>query len=151
MEFNWKRKSRHTASSALSLVLMQYKQYNLLHVRATLRHAMNRLLNTVLKILSINFRHFARDVTATIATGKAKKLVSCVYFLIVHNYHILETQPTLCSVTLILLTWRIGRVPNNASKWQMGFNSAFKGLIFHELSLERWDKVWFQFSTTMPK
>jgi hypothetical protein len=29
----------------------------------------------------------------------------------------------------ILLTWRIWWAPNNASKWQMGFNSVFKGLI----------------------
>jgi len=43
--------------------------------------------------------------------------------------------PTLCSrwfyftaLTLILLTWRIWWAPNNASEWQMGFNSAFKGL-----------------------
>jgi len=28
----------------------------------------------------------------------------------------------------IPLTWRIRWAPNNASKWQMGFNSAFKGL-----------------------
>ena len=27
--------------------------------------------------------------------------------------------------TLILLTWRIWWAPNNASSWQMGFNSAF--------------------------
>jgi len=33
------------------------------------------------------------------------------------------------TLTLILLMWNIGRAPNNASKWQMGFNSAFKGLI----------------------
>jgi len=25
--------------------------------------------------------------------------------------------------------WNIGCAPNNVSKWQMGFNSAFKGLI----------------------
>jgi len=31
-------------------------------------------------------------------------------------------------LTLILLTWRKLWTPNNASKWQMGFNSAFKGL-----------------------
>ena len=31
--------------------------------------------------------------------------------------------------TLILLTWRILWVPNNASRWQMGFNSAFKVVI----------------------
>jgi hypothetical protein len=32
-------------------------------------------------------------------------------------------------LTLYLLTWKIWWAPNNASKWQMGFNSAFKGLI----------------------
>jgi len=31
-------------------------------------------------------------------------------------------------LTLILLTWRMWWAPNNASTWQMGFNSAFKGL-----------------------
>jgi len=33
------------------------------------------------------------------------------------------------TLTLILLTWRIWWASNNASRWQMGFNSAFKGLI----------------------
>jgi hypothetical protein len=32
-------------------------------------------------------------------------------------------------LTLILLTWTIWPAPTNASKWRMGFNSAFKGLI----------------------
>ena len=32
-------------------------------------------------------------------------------------------------LTLILLKWRKWWTPNNASKWQMGFNSAFKGLM----------------------
>jgi len=31
-------------------------------------------------------------------------------------------------LTLTLLTCRIWWAPNNASKWQVGFNSAFKGL-----------------------
>jgi len=31
-------------------------------------------------------------------------------------------------LTLILLTWRICWAPNNVSKWQVGFNSASKGL-----------------------
>ena len=31
-------------------------------------------------------------------------------------------------LTLILLTWRIWWAPNNASKWEKGFNSAFKEL-----------------------
>ena len=30
-------------------------------------------------------------------------------------------------LTLILLTWKIWWAPNNASRWQMGFNSAFEG------------------------
>ena len=33
------------------------------------------------------------------------------------------------SLTLNLLTTTIVAPPSNASKWQMGFNSAFKGLI----------------------
>jgi hypothetical protein len=31
-------------------------------------------------------------------------------------------------LTLILLTWRIWWAPNNTNRWQMGFNSEFKGL-----------------------
>ena len=34
-------------------------------------------------------------------------------------------------LTLNLLTTTIVALPSNASKWQMGFNSAFKGLIQH--------------------
>jgi hypothetical protein len=34
----------------------------------------------------------------------------------------------LVTLTLILLMWRIWWAPHNASKWQIGFNSAFKGL-----------------------
>ena len=32
-------------------------------------------------------------------------------------------------LNLILLTWTTWRAPTNVSKWRMGFNSAFKGLI----------------------
>jgi len=31
-------------------------------------------------------------------------------------------------LTLILGMWRIWWAPNNASKWQMGINSGFKGI-----------------------
>ena len=34
-------------------------------------------------------------------------------------------------LTLILLTWRIWWASDNASSWQVGFNSAFKGLIYY--------------------
>jgi hypothetical protein len=36
---------------------------------------------------------------------------------------------TRAMLTLILPTWRKGWASNNASNWQVGFNSAFKGLI----------------------
>jgi hypothetical protein len=41
-----------------------------------------------------------------------------------------NTLPHRNYLTLILLTWRKWWASNNASKWQMGFNSAFKGLIY---------------------
>jgi len=31
-----------------------------------------------------------------------------------------------CNLTLKPLTWKMWLAPNNASRWQMGFNSAFK-------------------------
>ena len=42
-------------------------------------------------------------------------------------------------LTFILLTWRIWWAPNNVSKWQMGFNSAFKGLRL--LSYQTWRHI----------
>ena len=39
-----------------------------------------------------------------------------------------RTSVTTGILTLTLLTWRIWWAPNNASRWQMLFNSAFKGL-----------------------
>ena len=42
------------------------------------------------------------------------------------SWFLIDNIPQL---TLILLTWRIWWAPNNASKWQMGINSAFRRLI----------------------
>ena len=61
----------------------------------------------------------------------------CVIWLdsiLLTNTVALETfiTQTVCyslRLTLILLTWTKWRAPTNASKWRMGFNSAFKGLI----------------------
>ena len=38
-------------------------------------------------------------------------------------------------LTLILLTWRLWWAPNNASRWQIGFNLAFK--VLKKLPLQR--------------
>jgi hypothetical protein len=50
---------------------------------------------------------------------------------------IILINPLKAELTLVLLTWRIWWAPNNASRWQMGFNLAFKGLnpICHLLTL----------------
>jgi hypothetical protein len=42
-------------------------------------------------------------------------------------------------LTLILVTWKVRWVPNNASRWQMGFNSGFKGLNICKLF---WCSTW---------
>jgi hypothetical protein len=42
------------------------------------------------------------------------------------------SNKTDCILTLTPLTWKTWRAPNNASRWQTGFNSAFKGLIYIE-------------------
>jgi hypothetical protein len=49
-------------------------------------------------------------------------------------------------LTLILLTWRIWWAPNNANKWQMGFNRVFKVLIlctFRAVDNELVYKSWY--------
>jgi hypothetical protein len=49
-----------------------------------------------------------------------------------------------CDLTLILLTWRIWWAPNNVSRWQMGFNSAFKGLTlyFGQCTIIRYTRIY---------
>ena len=49
-------------------------------------------------------------------------------------------RPTVI-LTLILLTWRIWWAPNNASRWQMGFNSASKELIIKYMGLDSLDWI----------
>ena len=44
-------------------------------------------------------------------------------------------------LTLNLLTTTIVAPPSNASKWQMGFNSAFEGLICHKEEEEEYEEV----------
>jgi len=49
----------------------------------------------------------------------------CSIYIYVYDINSLRVN----DLTLILLMWRKWWTPNNASKWQMGFNSAFKGLM----------------------
>ena len=45
-----------------------------------------------------------------------------------HNYIQSLYFKVINHLTFILLTWRIRWAPNNASRWKMGFNSAFNVL-----------------------
>jgi len=49
-------------------------------------------------------------------------------------------------LTLILLTWRKWCAPNNASKHQMGFNSAFEGLMGSVTTYHRIISCYFIFN-----
>jgi hypothetical protein len=65
-------------------------------------------------------------------------------FLDIHNIHVMRESlrklkgkcetvvqsGSMWQLSLILLTQRIWQAPNNASKWQMGFHSAFKRVNF---------------------
>ena len=54
---------------------------------------------------------------------------SCHHAAVLHtSLSAVPTRVTQMNLTLTLLTWTIWRAHSNASKWRMGFNSAFKGL-----------------------
>jgi len=55
-----------------------------------------------------------------------KRVFHIIFLFTYHRCHVISKF--YISLTHILLTWRIWRAPNNASRWQMGFNSAFKWL-----------------------
>ena len=52
----------------------------------------------------------------------------CSWNLIFEDFSKISPENSSCILTLNLLTTTIVAPPSNASKWQMGFNSAFKGL-----------------------
>ena len=63
----------------------------------------------------------------TLRIGAPYILYIChIYMYVIYIYDISSLRVN--DLTLILLTWRKWWAPNNASKWQMGFNSGFKGL-----------------------
>jgi hypothetical protein len=62
-----------------------------------------------------------------VLTTPHRKNVSC-YKMFTDKTSDLDWVLCTCILTLTLLTWRIWWSPNNAIRWQMGFNSAFKGL-----------------------
>jgi hypothetical protein len=72
--------------------------------------------------------------------------LKCIFCIISHC--ITPVSISGLSLTLYLLTWRIWWAPNNASKGQVGFNSAFKGLnMWSERFCFSAQKRWLSFGT----
>jgi len=69
------------------------------------------IVSTTFDVTFLILRRTERDMIKNVYCSSCK--VTC------YSRHILS---------LILLTWRIWWAPNNASRWQMGFNLEFKGL-----------------------
>jgi hypothetical protein len=74
----------------------------LIHLKHMMMHGLANFKFTEINVL---IRHSLHTVSGNISFGRV------------------------CRLTLILLTWRIWWAPINASRWQMGFNSTFKGLM----------------------
>jgi len=60
-------------------------------------------------------------IVCDLETSRIRAPYVCIYIYDISSLSVND-------LTLILLTWRKWWAPNNASKQQMGFNSAFKGL-----------------------
>jgi hypothetical protein len=76
-------------------------------------------------VLFITTTTTATTYTTATATTDVQPVETC------YGYLFSKPKFPFC-LTLILLMWRIGWA-NNSSRWQMGFNLAFKGLIFEDL------------------
>ena len=82
------------------------------------------------------------------------KKIKLIHMTSVLNSFMDYFHHTYCNLTFILLTWSTGWAPNNASKWQMGFNLAFKGLtVFwgQDLSLSLGLQAWRWGTIMLPK
>jgi len=64
----------------------------------------------------------------SLAIQTHKNTCNWTYFKLDIAYLHISFSSLLSILTLILPTWRIWWAPNNASRWQMGFTLAFKGL-----------------------
>jgi len=80
-------------------------------------------------------RHSEAGLAGRLPTRNLKPAIDSLgyfdFFSTVHHSIGLVLQPTL---TLNLITTTIVAPPSNASKWQMGFNSAFKGSMHNSIS-----------------
>ena len=113
----------------LCYVMLRYVTLRYVTLRyVTLRHVTSRYVTLCYVILHL-FAFFI--LSFNILPGWYLSICNCCkpFFPLLYNCQLLcFWWLALKGLTLILLMWRTGWASNNASKWQMGFNLAFKGL-----------------------
>ena len=89
------------------------------YITSSTGHKQRLVIVSVLHYYAKQSVAFSSSVVSYFSTWKFFSFFSTMY---------LRMSRTEIILTLILLSWTIWRAPTNASKWRMGFNSAFKGL-----------------------
>ena len=91
--------------------------------------------NKQLQLAEIEFGSCNHHILANFLWSKKHKHSSSSHSLHYFNWYrprISLVELLIFSLTLILLIWKTGWA-NNASKWQVGYNLAFKGLMFSQI------------------
>jgi len=76
----------------------------------------------------INEIHFTNELFTLVKSIWSPTSHSKTFYIHIKYIYLIIQVSNNGILTLILLMWRIWWAPNNASRWQIGFNSAFKGL-----------------------
>jgi len=106
----------------------------------TREHILLRLQSASLRASGVRLANINRNERFSDTISREKRIK--------HSFYVEYISPDVWrfskTLTLILLTSRIWWAPNNASKWQMGFNSAFKGL--NEVLFPQYGNFWIKFN-----
>ena len=120
------------------MVLMQHASAQRNSIIRQIRHYRNYYVSST---LFWNLMDCCQAKTCCITTIWYTKTASLLLMVITHLWHKNIWKGWAKTLTLILLMWRIWWAPNNASRWQRGFNLAFKGLTQFYLFLQFNDAV----------
>ena len=98
--------------------------------------------------------HYSGRIWFVMPMNKAKRTfsflpVNAMFCKSLNSELYTTTDTNYIKLTLVLLTLRIQWDPNNASKWQMGFNSAFKGLNKQIKEIKSHYYLWVYFSNQL--